>query len=674
MLVVDDDPMLCQMLAETLRTAGYLAGTALDGSEALRVLESEEHSLVLVDINLPTSSGIEVLYAIRDRFPTTDVVLMTGDPTVQTAVDAIRVGAFDYLTKPVSTSELLLVAERVFQLRNLESSNKDLRVALREHNRLLERLVTKRTEELQRSEERLRLIVETSHDAFLSINQHGTVLDWNLRATKFFGWTRQEALSCPVWELIVPPSQRDIFCKEIAFLSAKAAELRSRRVEVLACHRNGCEFPVEMSISPVKWDHDLLISIFVRDITQQKEADRKLELAHEQTKQLLAALPSILIGIDQHGRVTMWNTVAETTFGISESWVLGRAFYLSGIQWDWNRVRDTLAKFQKTHERVSLGDIKYTTPAGKDGLLGFSVSPIVSSTGENAGLLLFGRDITESRTMELQLRQAQKLEAIGQLAAGIAHEINTPIQFVGDNLRFLQETFGELSELIDLYGILYSKLKEGTVPTSLYHRIDKVIAETDANYLLEEIPQATAQSLDGIERVASIVRAMKEFSHPGHKRKRAIDLNKAISSAITVSRNEWKYVADVAVDLDSDLPPVPVHAQEFNQVILNLIINAAHAIADVQNEDKKGIITISTRRDGKDVEIRIGDTGTGIPKEITTKIFDPFFTTKEVGKGTGQGLAISHSVIVDKHNGTIGFETDVGKGTTFILRIPLGQS
>jgi signal transduction histidine kinase len=181
------------------------------------------------------------------------------------------------------------------------------------------------------------------------------------------------------------------------------------------------------------------------------------------------------------------------------------------------------------------------------------------------------------------------------------------------------------------------------------------------------------ESLEGISRVATIVRAMKEFSHPGRKEKMALDLNHAIETTVLVARNEWKYTADLTTDLAPDLPQVPCLVHEFNQAMLNLIVNAAHAVGDVaaKTEGSKGSIKISTRQDGAWVEIRISDTGTGIPENIRHRIFDPFFTTKDVGKGTGQGLAIARSTVVDKHGGEINFESTVGKGTTFIIRLPI---
>ena len=275
--------------------------------------------------------------------------------------------------------------------------------------------------------------------------------------------------------------------------------------------------------------------------------------------------------------------------------------------------------------------------------------------------------------MEIQLRQAQKLEAIGQLAAGIAHEINTPTQYVGDNTRFLQDAFNSISTVLRSHEELLAAAKQKTLTPELLEQAGKVLAASDLEYLCEQVPSAIAETLDGVERVTRIVRAMKEFSHPGGKEKAAADLNKAIESTITVARNEWKYVADLKTDFAVDLPFIPCFIGEFNQCILNLIVNAAHAIGDVvkKNPGTKGLITISTRHDGDYIEVRVADTGTGIAEMHRPHIFEPFFTTKDVGRGTGQGLALVYNSIVQKHEGTVMFETETGKGTTFILRLPV---
>lgn len=281
-------------------------------------------------------------------------------------------------------------------------------------------------------------------------------------------------------------------------------------------------------------------------------------------------------------------------------------------------------------------------------------------------------DITESKLLRSQLLQAQKLESVGQLAAGIAHEINTPTQYVGDNVRFLQDAFQDLSKLLASYERLFAAGKANNLSGEIMQEVSAAVTEADAPYLLEEIPKAIEQTLEGVTRVSQLVSAMKEFSHPGSKEKTPLDLNHAIQSTITVARNEWKYVADLETDFDPSLPLISCQPGEFNQVILNLIVNAAQAIADVIGKEgpEKGKIKVQTENCQDHVEIRICDSGSGIPEKVRARIFDPFFTTKEVGKGTGQGLAIAHSVVVDKHDGSIHFETKEGKGTTFIICLP----
>lgn len=281
-------------------------------------------------------------------------------------------------------------------------------------------------------------------------------------------------------------------------------------------------------------------------------------------------------------------------------------------------------------------------------------------------------DITERQQLRAQLLQSQKLESVGQLAAGIAHEINTPAQYIGGNVRFLKDSFQDLHVLFNEYEQLLRFTEQSHPSSDVVRQVQDTIERTDASFLLAEIPRAIEQTMEGIERVASLVAAMKEFSHPGTKEKVPLDLNHAIGSTITVTRNEWKYVAELETDFDDSLPPVPCYPGEFNQVILNLIVNAAHAIADANRVRgvEKGKITVCTKLKSEHVEIRVQDTGTGIPEHVRNRIFDPFFTTKEIGKGTGQGLAIARSVVVDKHGGALNFETHEGQGTVFVVELP----
>jgi len=298
------------------------------------------------------------------------------------------------------------------------------------------------------------------------------------------------------------------------------------------------------------------------------------------------------------------------------------------------------------------------------------------NTGQHKVLRGMMLDVTDQRRLENDLAQAQKLESVGRLAAGVAHEINTPVQFVSDSVLFVREAMDDLSAIVDKYRELRSAMESGADIQAAARAAEKAEDDADLDYILENAPVALDRARDGLGRVANIVRSMKEFAHPDRKEKAQADINQAIASTLVIASNEYKYVADVETRF-AELPLVNCFAGEINQVVLNLIVNAAHAIGDVVRDaqtngmPRKGLITVSTRVLDGSIEIAIGDTGKGIPVDVRSRIFDPFFTTKEVGKGTGQGLAIARAVVVDKHGGTLHFETEVGRGTTFFIRLPI---
>jgi two-component system NtrC family sensor kinase len=277
----------------------------------------------------------------------------------------------------------------------------------------------------------------------------------------------------------------------------------------------------------------------------------------------------------------------------------------------------------------------------------------------------------EKENLQIQLLHAQKMESIGHLAAGIAHEINTPTQFIATNIDFMKEATEDISSLIKQIQLIAAN-----APPDVRTKILAALEVADWEYLAEEFPQAIRQSQEGVKRVTTIVQAMKEFSHPSGKGKKPYNLNQLINTTVIVSRNEWKYVAEMVLDLAPELPDVPLLVDEMGQVFLNIIVNAAHAIDTrftYTSSDKQGTIKISSRQDGEWVEVRISDNGTGMSDSIKKHIFTPFFTTKEVGKGTGQGLSIAYSVITDKHHGSLSCESEVGVGTSFIIRLPIND-
>jgi len=303
-------------------------------------------------------------------------------------------------------------------------------------------------------------------------------------------------------------------------------------------------------------------------------------------------------------------------------------------------------------------------------------NPVLDKDGQVVAVVNLVEEITRKIAREHELRQTQKLQAIGQLAAGIAHEINTPIQYIGDNTRFVQEATTDLIDLISAFTRLLAAIKDGACADDLVRDAEARIETADLAYLQTEIPLAVEQTLEGVSRVSGIVSAMRHFSHPGSDHKSPVDINRALSATITVARNAWKYVADLETDFDPDLPKVFCLPGEINQAFLNVLINAAHAVGEARENGSthQGRITIATRKHRDRVEIRFSDNGTGIPDAIRDRIFDPFFTTKAVGQGTGQGLAITHSVITDRHAGTIRLESHEGHGTTFVIELPVNGS
>lgn len=287
---------------------------------------------------------------------------------------------------------------------------------------------------------------------------------------------------------------------------------------------------------------------------------------------------------------------------------------------------------------------------------------------------LFARAMTPTAAKTddtVELPRAQHLEAVGRLAAGIAHEINTPIQFIGDNMRFLEEAFASCLRLLAEYRLALESDGGAVAWTERQRCLTEAEADADLTFFQTEVPDAIAQALEGISRVASIVAAMKSFGHPDGGQQEPADINNCVTNTVVVTRNEYKYVADLHTEL-GELPLVMCFPGDLKQVFLNLVVNAAHAIADRFPEGTLGLIRIATRRDGDHAVITVADNGAGIPDEIALRVFDPFYTTKEVGRGTGQGLALSRAIVEDRHGGDITFSSAPGKGTVFTVRLPIG--
>jgi two-component system, NtrC family, sensor kinase len=416
-----------------------------------------------------------------------------------------------------------------------------------------------------------------------------------------------------------------------------------------------------------------------REIVEHEQAQADLRKERDYIDQIIKGTPAMVVGIAPDGRATFINPSVSQSTGYSPEEIIGKNW------WNLLFTEDSVVQVGKLHSGLQQGPVRdyemvLTGRGGQKRTVNWNFINKLNDKGQLTEIIGFGNDITEKKeaererqVMEMQRRHAHKLESIGQLAAGIAHEINTPTQYIGDNIRFLQSSFERLRRLHVHYRDLLRAARQNDLSGDLAAEIDKTIDEADADFCTAEIPEAICQSLSGLEVVARIVRSMRDFSHPGTGQKIPTDINQAIEATLVVCGNEWKKTAVIVKDFDPSLPAIPCLAGEFNQVILNLVVNAAHAIADAagKNRKERGTITLSTRGNGSWVEIQVRDTGVGIPEDIREKVFDPFFTTRPFGKCTGQGLAIARNVIVNRHNGTLTFQTEMGAGTTFIIRLPM---
>lgn len=397
----------------------------------------------------------------------------------------------------------------------------------------------------------------------------------------------------------------------------------------------------------------------------------------EKRQRIQASFDHSAIGqavVDDSGKLTEVNQAFASMLGCSMYELIGSD--LTSLDADAAPrarapVLDSLRELLLDERRELVAEQHWRTKGGSEIWVHLSLSRVQSSGSLPRFASLFVQNITEHKRLEVELRHAQKLESVGRLAAGIAHEINTPVQFVSDNLVYLEEVVATNRKV----RAAFRELLERSVVAGIVQaaEITEVESAADVGYHDKEAPLALAQTRDGLERVAVIVRAMKEFAHPDTGVQAEADLNRALASTITVARSEFGRFAEVQTDF-GDIPPVLCNLGDLNQAFLNILVNAAHAIADVVGTSGRlGTIRVRTAREADCVVVTISDTGGGMPEHIQAHIFEPFFTTKEVGRGTGQGLAMAHAVVVERHGGQLTFHSQLGEGTRFEIRLPIGR-
>jgi PAS domain S-box-containing protein len=405
--------------------------------------------------------------------------------------------------------------------------------------------------------------------------------------------------------------------------------------------------------------------LFARSVFYVVERNRAAQ-QREQLEALLECAPSFVLAVDLAGKIQFIN---RTLPQYSRDEVMAASWeqYIAPDQHA--MVKQALADVIATGCQRTF-DATVVDPAGSQLFFRSHMGPIRHAT-EIVGAVIVAQDITNTKRAEIELMAAQRMVAVGTLAAGVAHEINTPIQFVGDSVQFLRDAVNDVFAHLDKVTLIHQSLRDGESLAEAMAACEEAAQAADLDYIRQHVPQALERCIDGLGRVATIVRSLKDFSHPPATEMETADLNRAVQSTLTIATNEYKYWAELETRFD-ELPLVLCRIDEVNQVVLNLIVNAAHAIRSiVEGTGDRGKIRVETRHEGAAVVITVSDTGPGIPEAIRGRIFDPFFTTKAVGKGTGQGLAIARALVLERHGGDLWFETVVGRGTTFFVRLPI---
>lgn len=555
-LLAEDNDIVLQSMSEYLLKLGYFVIEAKTGVEALEYFRELHPHLIITDLRMPEFGGIQFLEIVKNEAELTPFIIVSGQGTMEEAIEGLRLGVWDYLTKPVYPLELLgHSVERALERARLIRES-------REHQDYLEKIIARRTADLL---------------------------------------TQNRILEREIWE-------------------------RQTQEELVQEARNEWERTVN-------------------------------------------ALPDMIAIVDLEHRVIRLNASMQEKLDRPLAEIIGQDCLKcrnTALCLHSELIQDRKPRTVEIYDRDN--DTSYT----------LHLIPYYSVDGDLIGSVHVFHDISEQKKnmkekeiLHAQLLQAHKLESVGQLASGIAHEINTPTQFVSSNIGFLDEAFADVQKIVET-------LVKASAENALTGEVLRNTLETaDWSYLEKEIPLAIKQSREGLSRVAHLVRAMKEFSHPGGKEAEVVDINHLVEMTVTVARNEWKYSSEVQLDLDPDLPGVFCLADQIGQVFLNLLVNAAHTITEKLGrtpEGGKGLITIKTEVDDPSILIHFSDTGCGVPDFAKAKIFDPFFTTKSVGSGTGQGLAIAYDVVTRKHGGSLTFTTAVGEGTTFTIRLPIKKS
>ncbi|MFZ5587392.1 MAG: PAS domain S-box protein [Thermodesulfobacteriota bacterium] len=530
--------------------------------------------------------------------------------------------------------------------------------------------------ELQESERKYRTLFNSMAQGGVYQDREGAIIDANPAAEVILGLTldqmRGRTSLDPRWRSIREDGSEYPGYEHPSMLALMSGETVKDRVMGVYNPRDNATRWIKVTAVP-QYDQDgqapARVFTTFEDITELKLIEKSLRASEQKFRTLFNSAGDAIFILDASGRFIEVNEVACQRLGYSRQELLGMTprdiDTPEAAALVEERVRMVLAKGEATFESSQMA---------KDGrVMPVEINARLIDLEGQPALLSMARDISERKATHLALARAQKMEAIGQLAAGIAHEINTPTQYIYTNVEFLAQAFQDLLGAVHRMEKALDEAAPGEGVDALRAAWGGERMEIGFDDLEADVSEAMAACLEGLGRVKAIVESMRYFSHPGSGEMKLVDVNRILANAVVVSKNAWKYHATLETDLQDGLPLTPAFESDLSQAVLNIIVNAAQALEEAYggSQELRGRIVMRSRREEDWVTISIGDNGPGIPPDVRHAIFDPFFTTKEVGKGTGQGLAIAHSAIVDKHGGSLSFETEIGRGTTFFIRLPL---
>lgn len=527
------------------------------------------------------------------------------------------------------------------------------------------------TDHASKSQAILSRVLESTRQGYLRLDRDGKATEVNAALCSILGREKSELVGANPSEFLPLEqfeSNRPIF-----------ETLATGRYEINLEHKSGKHIPCLYHATELKdrnGNPDGLVGL-ITDITELREREAKSQEHAENIGSLLDSLSVGVLLIDDSGCIKLFNESCEQMFGFNRDDLIGEQAETLICQKNRpefeNYISPSTPRISRSHTIELLAQRK----DGSSFPIEFGANEVIIDCQIMLACAIL--DITvriqeqkRRRELENEITQTSKLEAVGQLAGGIAHEINTPIQFVGDNLAYLETEF---ETIIPLLSKLNQSVNQDSAkkPTELdASALQELLEPIDFEFILSDIPLAIEQSRSGVKDVSQIILAMKEFSHPSAEQKESYNLARAIENTITISKSEWKNHAEIELKIAEDLPEIRCAPGAINQVLLNIVVNAAHAI-EAARTDTLGTITVRAFHENDTACIHISDTGTGISEEHKSKIFDPFFTTKDVGKGTGQGLAIAWDIVVKKHRGTLEVESSEGVGTTFKIHLPVNS-